>query len=211
MPCIVKLSVSRWKVELRSLDLGPPPIWLDDPPGDFLHLPSGSSKYANISLTLAVDNNPSWLKVEVSEAQIMIGNGPMLVYLHQNSEPFVGNAEFSLASRVPLVHISEAAYSCLRHLPHDQSFILSVGMEASFTIYGHTSRNFVVWVNTLYHGTKEGGVRGNSKIEGFLRFCIEISAKFDVEASDGGLQKITIKEAGPKPIGLLIPYKSTYV
>ncbi|KAF4658388.1 hypothetical protein FOZ61_005671 [Perkinsus olseni] len=68
---IIEACISRWKMELQSFDTGPEPAWLDNPPTDFLHLPPGTDKYVNFSLSLSLKNSPPWLGVELSSVGIL--------------------------------------------------------------------------------------------------------------------------------------------
>ncbi|KAF4684719.1 hypothetical protein FOZ60_007371 [Perkinsus olseni] len=87
---IIEGCVSRWKVELRGLDLGPAPSWLDDPPSDFDHLPPGADEYANFSLDLSIENNPEWLHVEFLDLQVAFHGGTLVVLFPRNSvEPLM--------------------------------------------------------------------------------------------------------------------------
>ncbi|KAF4730881.1 hypothetical protein FOZ63_020899 [Perkinsus olseni] len=36
---IIERCISRWRMEMRGFDMGPPPVWLNNPPEDFLHVP----------------------------------------------------------------------------------------------------------------------------------------------------------------------------
>ncbi|KAF4687327.1 hypothetical protein FOZ62_013280, partial [Perkinsus olseni] len=74
---IIEGCVSRWKVELRGLDLGPAPSWLDDPPSDLDHLPPGADEYTNFSLDLSIKNNPKWLHVEFLDLQVAFHGGTL--------------------------------------------------------------------------------------------------------------------------------------
>ncbi|KAF4652863.1 hypothetical protein FOL46_009459 [Perkinsus olseni] len=93
--CIIEWCVSRWKVELRGLDLGPAPSWLDDPPWDFDHLPPGADEYANFSLDLSIENNPKWLHVEILDVRVNSDFG-LLVYLFTEDVSFSGAADVSI-------------------------------------------------------------------------------------------------------------------
>ncbi|KAF4729947.1 hypothetical protein FOZ62_017974, partial [Perkinsus olseni] len=95
---IIEGCVSRWKVELRGLDLGPAPSWLDDPPWDFDHLPPGADEYANFSLDLSIENNPEWLHVEILAVTASFEFG-ILVYLFTDDVIFNGAADVSIAER----------------------------------------------------------------------------------------------------------------
>ncbi|KAF4733078.1 hypothetical protein FOZ63_005855, partial [Perkinsus olseni] len=95
---IIEGCVSRWKVELRGLDLGPAPSWLDDPPWDFDHLPPGADEYANFSLDLSIENNPEWLHVEILAVTADFEFG-LLAYLFTDDVIFNGAADVSIAKR----------------------------------------------------------------------------------------------------------------
>ncbi|KAF4684718.1 hypothetical protein FOZ60_007370 [Perkinsus olseni] len=128
--CIIEWSVSRWKVELRGLDLGPAPSWLDDPPLDFGHLPPGADEYTNFSLDLSIKNNPEWLHVEILDVVPGVGGGS-LVIVFTDDVAFNGAADVSIAKRVRFDIINEADYLCLRHVPWgNEPFILKIFFEA---------------------------------------------------------------------------------
>ncbi|KAF4738189.1 hypothetical protein FOZ63_013051 [Perkinsus olseni] len=103
---IIEAHISRWRMELRSVSMGPPPAWLDDPPEDFLHLPPGSDEYANSSLTLMVENNPHWLKVGVFSVQ-MRAFGPTLASFFTDVAAISQDGTLSFAEKVPLVDVCE--------------------------------------------------------------------------------------------------------
>ncbi|KAF4720689.1 hypothetical protein FOZ62_031062, partial [Perkinsus olseni] len=113
---IIEAYISRWKMELRSFSMGPPPAWLDDPAEDFLHLPPGSDEYANFSLTLMVENNPRWLKVGVLSVQ-MRAFGPALASFFTDGAAISEDGTLLFAAKVPLVDVCEGGYLCLHSLP----------------------------------------------------------------------------------------------
>ncbi|KAF4651380.1 hypothetical protein FOZ61_010519 [Perkinsus olseni] len=185
--CIIEWCVSRWKVELRGLDLGPAPSWLDDPPWDFDHLPPGADEYANFSLDLSIENNPKWLHVEILDVRVNSDFG-LLVYLFTEDVSFSGAADVSIFKKVRFNTFNEAIYLCLRHVPWgDEPLIFTVCFEAKFSILGHTSRASTLQTWLPLHALK-GGVptrEAKSKITKFGREIAKKCADFYYDFPDG--------------------------
>ncbi|KAF4683204.1 hypothetical protein FOZ60_009490 [Perkinsus olseni] len=145
---IIEAYISRWKMEMQSFSMGPPPAWLDDPPEDFLHLPPGSDKHANFSLSLVVENNPHWLKVEVFYLQIGVFGGTLAVFFTEGAA-ISEDGTLNLTTNIPLADVCEGAYLCLRHLSSTEQLVaFHVVLEAEFSLFGHRSNAFELssWV-----------------------------------------------------------------
>ncbi|KAF4674308.1 hypothetical protein FOZ60_001266, partial [Perkinsus olseni] len=145
---IIEAYISRWKMEMRSFSMGPPPAWLDDPPEDFLHLPPGSDEYANFSLTLMVQNNPYWLKVEVFSVNMMVF-GRSLTSFYAEGAAISEDGTLNFTTNIPLADVCEGAYLCLRHLSSTEQLVaFHVVLEAEFSLFGHRSNAFELssWV-----------------------------------------------------------------
>ncbi|KAF4720537.1 hypothetical protein FOZ63_009322, partial [Perkinsus olseni] len=161
---IIEAYISRWRMEMRIFSMGPPPAWLNDPPVDFLHLPPGSDRYANFSLTLMVRNNPHWLKAEVFSVQIR-AFGQTLVLFRADGTAISEDGTLSFAERVPLADVSEAAYLCLRYLPNtDQLVAFQIYFEAEFTLFGHRSNAFVFATKVTDDASVGGNYRDDHKL-----------------------------------------------
>ncbi|KAF4730880.1 hypothetical protein FOZ63_020898 [Perkinsus olseni] len=125
---IIEGYISRWRMEMRGFDMGPPPVWLNNPPHDFFHLPPGSDKYATFSLSVMVQNNPRWLKVEISTL---------------DNTAVSEDGEISITEKVPLVRVNELAYTCLRDVQRTmQPLAITIVFESEFSLFGHRSNAF---------------------------------------------------------------------
>ncbi|KAF4649605.1 hypothetical protein FOZ61_001149 [Perkinsus olseni] len=125
---IIERCISRWRMEMRGFDMGPPPVWLNNPPHDFFHLPPGSDKYATFSLSLMIRNKPRWLKVEISTLD------KTAVY---------EDGEISITGKVPFARVNESAYTCLRDVQRTmQPLAITIVFESEFSLFGHRSNTF---------------------------------------------------------------------
>ncbi|KAF4650833.1 hypothetical protein FOZ61_010981 [Perkinsus olseni] len=150
---IIEAYISRWKMEMRSFSMGPPPAWLDDPPEDFLHLPPGSDEYANFSLSLMVQNNPYWLKVEVFSVNMMVF-GHNLASFYAEGAAISEDGKLSLAQKVPLDSVYEGAYLCLRYLFSTEQLVpLEIYFEAEFSFFGHRNSCIMFTSFQCHHRT----------------------------------------------------------
>ncbi|KAF4686443.1 hypothetical protein FOZ62_030406 [Perkinsus olseni] len=150
---IIEGYISRWRMEMRGFDMGPPPVWLDDPPEDFGYLPPEADKYVNFSLSLNIVNNPQWLRVEISRVEIHPFKEPRyMVTLRAGSGTAVDrDGTISISVRVPLAEVNEAAYFCLRHAParlHQLPF--TIDFEAKLTLFSHRSKTFLLRTRVGY-------------------------------------------------------------
>ncbi|KAF4707500.1 hypothetical protein FOZ62_027187 [Perkinsus olseni] len=169
--CSIEWCVSRWKVELRGLDLGPAPSWLDDPPWDFDHLPPGADEYTNFSLDLSIKNNPEWLHVEILDVKLGVGSGGLAV-VFTDDVAFNGAADVSIAKRVRFDTINEVQYLCPRRVPWgNEPFILKILFEARFSFLGRNTRGLAMETCLPLHALKSGASarEARSNITGLRR------------------------------------------
>ncbi|KAF4705196.1 hypothetical protein FOZ63_026620 [Perkinsus olseni] len=161
---IIEAYISRWKMELRSFSMGPPPAWLDDPAEDFLHLPPGSDEYANFSLTLMVENNPRWLKVGVLSVQ-MRAFGPALASFFTDGAAISEDGTLLFAAKVPLVDVCEGGYLCLHSLPSTEQIVaFDIYFEAEFTLFGHRSNTFEFVTKVDYDASMESSYHSEHEL-----------------------------------------------
>ncbi|KAF4736449.1 hypothetical protein FOZ63_031565 [Perkinsus olseni] len=160
--CIIEWCVSRWKVELRGLDLGPAPSWLDDPPSDFDHLPPGADEYANFSLDLSIKNNPKWLHVEILDLQVGF-HGGTLVILFPSNVTLSRTSDVSITKRVRFDNFNELLYLCLNHVSWGEGPLITIiYFEAKFSFLGRTSRAVPMTTQVPFYGVK--GVNRASRL-----------------------------------------------
>ncbi|KAF4738755.1 hypothetical protein FOZ63_011100 [Perkinsus olseni] len=160
---IIEAYISRWRMEMQSFSMGPPPAWLDDPPEDFLHLPPGSDKYAHFSLSLMIKNNPHWLKVEVFSVQ-MRAFGSTLTNLFGDGAAVGEDGLLSLAETVPLADVCEGPYLCLRYSPSTELVAFEIYFEAKFTLFGHRSNAFLLATKVTGDAPVGGNYRDDHKL-----------------------------------------------
>ncbi|KAF4706327.1 hypothetical protein FOZ63_012071, partial [Perkinsus olseni] len=113
---IIEACISRWEMELQNFDTGPAPSWLDNPPDYFVHLPPGTRKFANISLSLLLKENPPWLGVELLEVGIFNLKKELVRLIFDDPPSFEGST-ISIAEKVPLSALDEVPYLCLHYAP----------------------------------------------------------------------------------------------
>ncbi|KAF4663927.1 hypothetical protein FOL46_004485 [Perkinsus olseni] len=136
---IIERCISRWRMEMRDFDMGPPPVWLNNPPEDFLHLPPEADKYVNVSLSLMIANNPSWLKVEISDVQLFF-SGSAFVHLYIDDVLVDGDGAISITEKIPLVDVEERG----------------IAFEVEFSLFGHKSNRFKLATNLTYYVPEKG-------------------------------------------------------
>ncbi|KAF4659327.1 hypothetical protein FOZ61_004839 [Perkinsus olseni] len=153
---IIERCISRWRMEMRDFDMGPPPVWLNNPPEDFLHLPPEADKYVNVSLSLMIANNPSWLKVEISDVQLFF-SGSAFVHLYIDDVLVDGDGAISITEKIPLVDVEERGYICLhRALITERALSFRIAFEVEFSLFGHKSNRFKLATNLTYYVPEKG-------------------------------------------------------
>ncbi|KAF4710870.1 hypothetical protein FOZ63_033279 [Perkinsus olseni] len=143
-------------MEMRGFDMGPPPVWLNNPPEDFLHLPPGSDNYANFSLSLMIKNNPKWLGVEISDVQLSLSRR-VIVHLYIDDILVDEDGAVSVTEKVPLVAVEETGYICLhRALITERALSFKIAFGAEFSLFGHKSNLFKLATNLTYYVPEKG-------------------------------------------------------
>ncbi|KAF4688479.1 hypothetical protein FOZ60_002749 [Perkinsus olseni] len=133
---IIEAYISRWRMELRSFSMGPPPAWLDDPPEDFLHLPPRMRAF-----------------------------GPALASFFTDGAAISEDGTLSFAAKVPLVDVCEGGYLCLHSLPSTEQIVaFDIYFEAEFTLFGHRSNTFEFVTKVDYDASMESSYRGKHEL-----------------------------------------------
>ncbi|KAF4744228.1 hypothetical protein FOZ62_004200 [Perkinsus olseni] len=136
---IIEGYISRWRMEMRGFDMGPPPVWLNNPPQDFFHLPPDSDKYVNFSLSLVIANDPQWLGVEISDVRLFLSRRGV-VHLYIDDVLVNGDGAISITEKIPLVEVEERG----------------IAFGAEFSLLGHKSNRFKLATNLTYYVPGKG-------------------------------------------------------
>ncbi|KAF4756977.1 hypothetical protein FOZ63_026584 [Perkinsus olseni] len=153
---IIEGYISRWRMEMRGFDMGPPPVWLNNPPQDFFHLPPDSDKYVNFSLSLVIANDPQWLGVEISDVRLFLSRRGV-VHLYIDDVLVNGDGAISITEKIPLVEVEERGYICLhRALITERALSFRIAFGAEFSLLGHKSNRFKLATNLTYYVPGKG-------------------------------------------------------
>ncbi|KAF4697572.1 hypothetical protein FOZ60_004444 [Perkinsus olseni] len=210
---IIEGYISRWSMEMRGFDIGPPPVWLNNPPEDFLHLPPDSDKYVNFSLSLVIANDPQWLGVEISDVRLFLSRRGV-VHLYIDDVLVNGDGAISITEKIPLVEVEERGYICLhRALITERALSFKIAFGAKFSMFGHKSNRFKLATNLIYcfpeKGSNEYDYRASPGWEARADECSWASDQAGVStAAEHHYGEVVVKAANYVPSRAAIAYPS---